>query len=492
MRKFTLAALLVLAGIAACGQTTKALFKPGTLRVLLLSGRNNHEWRETTPYLKKVLLSTGRFDVRVNEEPAGMSAATLAAYDVVVSDYCGPRWGELAEKALVDFVRSGKGLVIVHAADYTFGTMPVLGDHMTQAGFTEPPWTEYGDMVGAVWSAANPHTHHGKRHIFKVKFTTPDHPIAQGMGESFLADDELYFDFLMRPSAKILATAFNATEMGGSGKDEPILWTVDYGKGRVFHTALGHDVTGLREPGFKVSFARGTEWAATGAVTLPPKLEEQEFNADAVRALVVTGGHSYDPTFDGIFEGYPDIRATVDPHPGAFRRDLREKYDVLVLYDSVQELPAAGKKNLQDFVEAGKGVVVLHHAVIDFNDWPWWWRDVMGCRYLAKPDGDQPASKYLHDVDLIVQPVATHPILKGVGPQHFIEETYKDVWMSPTNLVLMKTDAPTADGPMAWISSYDKSRVFVTLMGHDRQVHITPGYRRLVHNAILWTAGRLK
>ena len=64
--------------------------------------------------------------------------------------------------------------------------------------------------------------------------------------------------------------------------------------------------------------------------------------------------------------------------------------------------------------------------------------------------------------------------------------------MSPTNLVLMKTDAPTADGPMAWISSYDKSRVFVTLMGHDRQVHITPGYRRLVHNAILWTAGRLK
>ena len=54
MRKLTLAALLVLAGIAACGQTTKALFKPGTLRVLLLSGRNNHEWRETTPYLKKV------------------------------------------------------------------------------------------------------------------------------------------------------------------------------------------------------------------------------------------------------------------------------------------------------------------------------------------------------------------------------------------------------------------------------------------------------
>jgi len=88
-----------------------AFFQEGKLRVLLLSGRNNHDWRTTTPFLRQLLVDTGRFDVRVVEEPAGLTAQTLAVYDLVVSDYCGPRWGAATEQALVDFVRAGKGLV---------------------------------------------------------------------------------------------------------------------------------------------------------------------------------------------------------------------------------------------------------------------------------------------------------------------------------------------------------------------------------------------
>src|SRR5512140_666042 len=80
------------------------------VRVLIFSGYNNHDWRTTTPYLEKLLADTGRFEVRVQEEPAGTTAATLANYDVLVLDYQGPRWGAVTEKAVEDFVRSGKGL----------------------------------------------------------------------------------------------------------------------------------------------------------------------------------------------------------------------------------------------------------------------------------------------------------------------------------------------------------------------------------------------
>ena len=91
------------------------------MRVLILSGHNNHDWRTTTPYLQKLLADSGRFDVRVEEEPAGVTAATLANYDLLVVDYQGPRWGEVTEKAVADFVRSGKGLVrgARHAATHS-------------------------------------------------------------------------------------------------------------------------------------------------------------------------------------------------------------------------------------------------------------------------------------------------------------------------------------------------------------------------------------
>ena len=99
-------------------QDTIPFFQPGKIRVLIFSGRNNHDWRTTTPFLRKILVNSGRFDVRVEEEPAGITAATLAAYDVLVLDYEGPRWGEITEKAVENFVKQGKGLVAVHATNY--------------------------------------------------------------------------------------------------------------------------------------------------------------------------------------------------------------------------------------------------------------------------------------------------------------------------------------------------------------------------------------
>ncbi len=149
------------------------------------------------------------------------------------------------------------------------------------------------------------------------------------------------------------------------------------------------------------------------------------------------------------------------------------------------------RKNLQDFVESGKGVVILHHAIADYNSWPWWYREVAGGRYLLKPEGTVPASTYKHDEEIFVRPVASHPIISGIGPMHLWDETYKGMWISPASLVLLTTDNPNSDGPVAWVSPYQKSRVAYIQLGHDAGAQKHSAYQTLVRNAIFWSAGRL-
>ncbi len=485
--------LLALAALPlAAARDPTPFFKPGAVRVLILSGRNNHDWRAETPVLRKILDAAGRFDVRINEEPAGVTAGAIAPYDVLVNDYNGPRWGAAAEAAVDEFVRAGKGMVVVHGASYAFGAMEILGDRHARTGQFEPPWAAYGRMVGATWSAGEPRTGHGKRHAFTVRWTDRGHPVAAGLPASFVTSDELYHNFRIEPGVRVLATAFDAAEMNGTGKEEPLLWAVDYGKGRVFHTALGHDTAARTAAGFAASFARGVEWAASGAVTLPAEIPLDTPARGAVRVLVVTGGHEHEPSFYTLFEGQSDVAADVNPHPNAFRRDVRKSADVVVFYDLNQEMDDARRKNLRDFIEAGKGVVVLHHALADFNAWPWWYREVVGGRYLLKPEGATPGSTYKHDVELTATPTGNHPVTRGLPQMRLIDETYKGMWISPDARVLLRTDEPTSDGPLGWISPYANSRVVVIQLGHGSTSHRHPAYRQLVRNAILWSAGRLE
>jgi len=278
------------------------LFTKGVIRVLILSGQNNHDWRTTTPFLRRLLLNTGRFDVRVNEEPTGMTSETLAVYDVVVLDYNGPRWGSTAEDALVDFVRSGKGLVAVHGANWAFSGLVILGDHHIPTGIIEPPWPEYKKLIGGVWSDEPPRSGHAPRHKFQVRIVDRNHPITDALPESFEADDELYHNIHMAEGVHVLATAYDdpnnkpepnpqsgSSKVGAgntiakwpqldntpTGKDEPMLWTVNYGHGRTFYTALGHDTKAMAMPGFSTTFVRGVEWAATNGVKKP----EPEFRS---------------------------------------------------------------------------------------------------------------------------------------------------------------------------------------------------------------------
>jgi uncharacterized protein len=293
-------ALFLIPFPVASGQSSTArvsLFKPGAIRALILTGQNNHDWRATTPLLRSLLLNTGRFDVRVNEEPAGMTSATLAPYDVVILNYNGPRLGRVAEKALENFVRSGKGLVGVHGANWAFSGLVVLGDASKPTDILESPWTQYKQMIGGVWSDKPPASGHAPRHKFQVKIVDRENPITASLASGFEADDELYHNIHMVPNAHILATAYDDPsnrpepvagngsdsssqgtgsspvpgkwphlDMNPTGKDEPVLWTVHYGKGRTFYTTLGHDVKAMEMPGFAITFVRGVEWAATGTV----------------------------------------------------------------------------------------------------------------------------------------------------------------------------------------------------------------------------------
>jgi type 1 glutamine amidotransferase len=212
--------------------------------------------------------------------------------------------------------------------------------------------------------------------------------------------------------------------------------------------------------------------------------------SDATQVLVVTGGHDHDADFYSLFDD-DDVRAVVDPHPAALGGGIRNRADVLVLYDMIREMSERQVNNLRDFVEHRKGVVVLHHAICDNVNLPWWYEEVVGGRYLFEPVNGR-VSSYSHDEDQLITPVGDHPITRGLKPFRIHDETYKGLWISPQVNVILKSDNPTSDGPVAWISPYEKSRVVYIQLGHDRNANLNPHYQRLVRNAIFWAAGRLQ
>jgi uncharacterized protein len=254
---------------------------PAKLKVLIVDGQNNHQWQVTTPLLKQILEQSQRFDVTVATSPAkGQDMKEFrpkfAEYDVVLSNYNGEPWPKETEQDLVNYVKSGKGLSIIHAANNSF-----------------PKWAEYNAMIAVGgWGGRNEKSgpylryrdgqvvrdpqpgaggHHGPQHEFTVVVRNAEHPITKGMPSSWLhTKDELY-DRLRGPAENVdlLATAYSDPMKNGTGEHEPMIFTVKYGEGRVFHTPMGHAAEAMQCVGFAATVSRGTEWAATGKVTIP-------------------------------------------------------------------------------------------------------------------------------------------------------------------------------------------------------------------------------
>lgn len=288
------------------------------ISVLILDGRNNHDWKATTEALRATLETTGLFDVSVSTAPEDLAppmpphpkvedAAYLEAkkqrdeivkslrpaieaawvkwtvdfskYQAVVLNYNGPEWPKPMQAGFVDFVRGGGGVMLIHAANNGF-----------------PNWPEFNGMIGLGWRkgdfgkclvidqagavvecCAGEGSSHGARHPFVVTNRVPEHPVLRGMPLEWMhGSDELYHH--MRGPAQnttILASAFSDVQQRGTGRHEPVLWEVAFGKGRVLVCTMGHrwpgdtHADGLDCVGFQAVLARGVEYVATGKVTLP-------------------------------------------------------------------------------------------------------------------------------------------------------------------------------------------------------------------------------
>lgn len=274
--------------------TASSVFAAGPIRVLIIDGQNNHDWKATTPVLKQQLEETGLFRVDVVTTPPkgadmGTFKPSFSQYRVVVSNYNGDPWPADVNTAFERFVRDGGGFVSYHAADNAFPEWPQFNEMIAVGGWgnrteNSGPYARWREDKLVVENKPGPGGHHGKRHEFVIVTRDSAHPVMKGLPPEWKhTQDELY-DSLRGPAKNIdlLATAYSDPATNGTGEHEPMLMTIPYGKGRVFHTTLGHDVTALQCVGFATTFQRGTEWAATGKVT--QKVPQSFPTADRVSA----------------------------------------------------------------------------------------------------------------------------------------------------------------------------------------------------------------
>lgn len=251
------ACLLVLLALAAAPTQEQPGTNEGKIPVLLVTGANNHDWQWTSSSLASILEESGRFTVTTTRNPAEILAdpETAEKYRAYVLDYNGPAWDETAQERFLETVRQGMGVAVIHASNNAF-----------------PGWVEYEKLVGLCWREG---TSHGAFHAFDARVTDRDHPITATLPDLLQHPDELYHGLVPMHGVenRVLATALSSKESGGSGRTEPVIIVREYGKGRVFHTPLGHVWAGqsaTRASYIDVQFrnlvVRGVEWAATGAV----------------------------------------------------------------------------------------------------------------------------------------------------------------------------------------------------------------------------------
>ena len=277
IRKLILPALLLAFVASSCAPLLHAKQK---YKALIIDGQNNHGvWPQTTPMMKKYLEETGLFSVDIaTTAKTGTDDSfhpEFKNYDVVISNYNGATWPEATQQSFIEYLKTGGGFVVVHAANNSFGA-----------------WKEYNVAIGlGGWGGRNEKSgpyvyfdgqgkivrdkstgkggHHGAQHPFLVTTRNSKHPITKGMPGQWLHEKDELYDMLRGPAENmtVLATAFASKDHGGTGRHEPMIFTIEYGQGRVFHTPMGHGIYSQQCVGFIATLQRGAEWAASGKVT---------------------------------------------------------------------------------------------------------------------------------------------------------------------------------------------------------------------------------
>jgi len=245
IRLFTIAAGVFVMATATGSSPAETTPK---VHALILTGINNHDWKATTSHLRSVFEDSGYFNVDVSEDPDAAildKPEKLRDYQVLILNLNrNPRWSTEREKNFLAYVRGGGGLVVVHAADNAF-----------------PGWEEYDRLVGGTWRArgtAFPKrgTFHPAYGPFEVKVVDRQHPITRGIDDTFTTTDEMYTNLRLQDNIHVLAQGTF------EGKAQPLLFVSHPGKGRMFQTALGHDLKAMNNRQFLDTLIRGTRWAA--------------------------------------------------------------------------------------------------------------------------------------------------------------------------------------------------------------------------------------
>ncbi|GAA4420243.1 hypothetical protein GCM10023187_55360 [Nibrella viscosa] len=289
-------------------QTRKAGSAAKKIRTLIVDGQNNHEmWPKITYMMKKDLEETGKFTVDVkrtyytwngdkylDKYPISEVAGTqnlpkprmdssfhpnFSDYDLVICNFgwnAAP-WSDATQADFEQFISKGGGLVVVHAANNSFPLWPAYNKMIGLGGWgdrseKDGPYVYY-DQEGKLVRDTQPGRagSHGAQREFLITVRNTKHPITKGMPTKWLhAQDELY-DRLRGPAEnmEVLATAFSPKDNRGTDRHEPMLMTINYGKGRIFHIALGHADYSVECVGFITCLQRGSQWAATGKVDIP-------------------------------------------------------------------------------------------------------------------------------------------------------------------------------------------------------------------------------
>jgi type 1 glutamine amidotransferase len=264
---------------SSCSQGNKPL------KALIVTGQNNHVWEVSHVALKQILENSGLFTVDIALSPAkGEDMSTFkpdfSAYKVIVLDYNGDRWPQETDKAFLKYVNKGGGVVFFHAADNAFREWVEFNKMMGFGGWegrdeTDGPYIYLKDGQLVYDNSPGVGGSHGAKHEFVLNTGNADHPIVKGLPAKWRHTRDDLYDRMRGPGKikDVLYWTYSDPKTRGSGRNELALFTVDYGKARIFHTTLGHagntleENTAMQCTGFQVTLLRGAEWAATGKVT---------------------------------------------------------------------------------------------------------------------------------------------------------------------------------------------------------------------------------
>ena len=260
-----------------------ALMAADKIPVLIVDGINNHDWQTATREIQSILDESGKFAVAVSTTPA--KDAPKAEWDRWHPDFKnfravilnfngghtaeGTRWPDAVEKALVNYVRAGGGLVIHHAANNAFLLWPEYNE-MIGLGWRDP---DFGD--GLATDAAGKTIRipkgtglkpgHGPRHDFEIQVVDANHPITRGLPKTWMHPSEQLTHGQHGPADGLVILTSALSEV--SHRNEPMDWVRNYGQGRVYTTMLGHTWKNETNPNFadanfRKLYTQAVEWAA--------------------------------------------------------------------------------------------------------------------------------------------------------------------------------------------------------------------------------------